>query len=471
MGLGNRVSSLFKRKAPKTQKAPKAPKTAKVSRDVAQTPVSQLFAQEQPRAEAQGSSLPRFKASAADQVDRRRSDRFTLTRMRLRNAFTPSQPVANRKMFAGRTDVLSTMISSIEDQRLHLVIYGERGIGKTSLLHMLAESAREARYIVIYSSCGATSSFRETFRAAAAEVPLLFHSDFGPTTSEAETGSSLADLLPDDFTPRQFADVCVKLQGTRVLIVLDEFDRSGSGEFRQDLAELIKFLSDRSVRLHIVIGGVAADLAELVEHIPSIRRNILAMRVPLMSDVEVRQLVATGEHASGMTFDVAARDMVVSASRGWPYIASLVCHHAALQALDAGREVVLEKEVSAALDASLKELSARMPKLVRIQVEQLLSEGVGKVLTTLAGAALSAGGEFTPFDLDHIAGKTGESDVAKRFAEDLATQQILLERRDDAYGRRYVFVEDSLPPYLWFLGMQQAFADRQVVKTPRVSNG
>ena len=37
------------------------------------------------------------------------------------------------------------------------------------------------------------------------------------------------------------------------------------------------------------------------------------------------------------------------ASRGWPYIASLVSHHAALQALDAGREVVLEKEVAAAL--------------------------------------------------------------------------------------------------------------------------
>ncbi len=139
--------------------------------------------------------LPRFSASAADQPNRR-DDRFGAARMKLRNAYTPSQPVLDRRMFAGRLGVLKAAIRSIEDQRLHLVIYGERGIGKTSLLHMLTSAAREARYIVVYSSCSAASNFDETFRAVAADIPLLFHSDYAPTTSEAETGASLASLLP-----------------------------------------------------------------------------------------------------------------------------------------------------------------------------------------------------------------------------------------------------------------------------------
>ena len=322
VGLGDSISSLFKRKKRKAVRpavldAPPPP------------PVSQLFGQEPGPARApEAGGLPRFKATAADHIDRRRSDRFTAMRMRVRNAFTPSQPIVDGKMFAGRQDLLSHLIGSIEDQRLHLVLYGERGIGKTSLLHVLAEAARDARYIVVYSSCGSASSFQETFGAAAAEMPLLFHSGFGPTTEEAEAGSSMADLLPDNFTPRQFADLCAKLTGTRVLIFLDEFDRCESSDFRRDVAELMKFLSDRSVRVQLVIGGVAADLAELVEHIPSIRRNILAVRVPQMSDDEVRQMVARGERVSGITYDAAAQDLVVRIARGWPYIAVLVCHHA-----------------------------------------------------------------------------------------------------------------------------------------------
>ena len=358
VGLGDSVSSLFKRKKRKTVRpavldAPPPP------------PVSQLFGQEPGPARApEPGGLPRFKATAADHIDRRRSDRFTAMRMRVRNAFTPSQPIVDGKMFAGRQDLLSHLIGSIEDQRLHLVLYGERGIGKTSLLHVLAEAARDARYIVVYSSCGAASSFQETFAAAAAEMPLLFHSGFGPTTEEAEAGSSMADLLPDNFTPRQFADLCAKLTGTRVLVFLDEFDRCESSDFRRDVAELMKFLSDRSVRVQLVIGGVAADLAELVEHIPSIRRNILAVRVPQMSDDEVRQMVARGERASGLAYDAAAQDLVVRIARGWPYIAVLVCHHAGLHALDVGRDVVLEDDISAALDTAIGEVRARMRKRI-----------------------------------------------------------------------------------------------------------
>ena len=462
MGLGDRVSSLFRRGAGRD---------TSVERDLTR-PVSELFAQGSSRAEAAAATggLPRFKATAADQVDRRRSDRFTAMRMKLRNAFTPSQPVSDRQMFAGRTEVLGAMIGSIEDQRLHLVIYGERGIGKTSLLHMLSEAAREARYIVVYSSCGAASNFEETFRAAAADIPLLYHSNFGPNTQEAEAGSSLADLLPDRFSPRQFADLCVKLTGTRALIILDEFDRCESSEFRRDLAELIKFLSDRSVRMQVVIGGVAADLAELVEHIPSIRRNILAVRVPLMSEAEIRSLVATGERASGLTFDTAASDFIVNVARGWPYIATLLCHHAGLNAIDAGRGTVLPDDVSAALDESLLELRARMAKPIQLQVERLLADGGGKLLTLIAGASLVAGGDFSIADIDAASPKSADATAAKRFAEELSAEKLLLERRDDAYGRRYGFVEDGLPPYLWFLGQQQIHQDQQV-KTPRASNG
>jgi Cdc6-like AAA superfamily ATPase len=424
-------------------------------------PISELFAQETPRISSSSGGLPRFKASAADQVDRRRADRSTAMRLKLRTAFTPSQPVVDRRMFAGRGDMLSTVIGAIEDQQLHLVIYGERGIGKTSLLHMLTDAAREARYIVVYSSCGAATTFQEVFQAGAAEIPLLFHCDYGPTSQEAEVGSTFGDLLKENFSPREFADLCTKVTGTRVLLILDEFDRCESLEFRRDLAELIKSLSDRSARVQVVIGGVAADLAELVEHIPSIRRNVLAVRVPLMDTTELKQLVATGERASGLTFDSNATNFIVDVARGWPYIATLVSHHSGMQAIDAGRSTVLAEDVSAALEESLMELRARMPKMIQMQANRLISEGGSPLLAVLAGASLSAGGGFTDADIDAASSKASDASSARRFADQLAGERMLVTKGEDAYGARYEFVEDSLAPYLWFYNEQQSFQTRR----------
>jgi hypothetical protein len=401
-----------------------------------------------------GTQLPRFQAMATDQLDRKRSSRFGAARMKLRNAFTPSQPVADREMFAGRSEVLTAMIRSIEDQRLHLVLYGERGIGKTSLLHMLAEAAREARYIVFYSSCGAASDFEETFRAAAEEIPVLFHSGFSPTNTTAERGSSISDLLPEkSFTPRQLADMCAKLTGTRVLIILDEFDRAASAEFRRDVSELMKFLSDRSVRVQLVIAGVAADLAQLLEYAPSIRRNLLAVRVPLMSDEEVRSLVSNGERSSGLQFEEDARHRVVSIAQGSPYIASLLCHHSGLVAIDAGRLVVNSNDLSEALDQVVVEFEGRIAKPALSQVHRLIKEGAGPLLATIAGVALKGGGDF---DLSDLQGETpdGEFINYKRLVEKLASEQVLLERCDDEYRKGYCFIEEGVRHYLWVLGAQ-----------------
>jgi Cdc6-like AAA superfamily ATPase len=400
------------------------------------------------------SSLPRFQTTASDQLNNRAGDRFAAIRSKLRHAFTPSQPVADRRMFAGREGVLRTIIGSIEDQRLHVVLYGERGIGKTSLLHMLAQAATEARYIVVYSSCGANSTFDETFRAAAQDIPLLFHSGFAPTTAEAEKGASLADLLPAEaISPRKFGDLCTKLVGTRVLIILDEFDRCESGAFRRDVAELIKNLSDRLGRVQLVLAGVAADLTELVEHIPSIRRNIFALRVPKMSDAEVLQIVANGEREAGVTFDTHAGAYVVAVASGSPYIASLLCHHAGHVALDQGRSTILATDVSQAVGRAVDEFQGRIGKPAQAHVRRLFEQGRGEAMAMAARASLTSDGAFSATDIRAV----NEVDARKAQAviDQLANDHLISQVDDDEAEKRYTFIEEGLPTYLWITWAQQ----------------
>ena len=107
-----------------------------------------------------------------------------------------------------------------------------------------------------------------------------------------ERESFYSDTLPGSpISPRLASDLLSKIVGTRVVIVLDEFDRCESHEFRRCVAELIKNLSDRLVRVQVVIAGVAANLTELLEHVPSVQRNLHAVQIPWMSDVEIKLLI------------------------------------------------------------------------------------------------------------------------------------------------------------------------------------
>ena len=318
--------------------------------------------------------MPRFRTTAGDHLDQDQRDIFGRRRVRLRNAFTPAQPVVDPEMFAGRKGILQTLIRSVEDERLHILVYGDRGVGKTSLVRMLSMMARDARYIVVYLSCGAQSEFSETFKTAATAIPLLYHSTTSPISSNAQGGRTVSDLLgPEKITPRQFADAVSMLVGTRVLIVLDEFDRANSEEFRRDVAELIKSLSDMSARVQLVIAGVASDLADLLEYIPSVRRIVRALRIPAMSDEEVVELISNGERNSGLKFEPEATAFLISAAYGSPYITNLLAQGSGMTALDNKRANVTVEDVGAALEMAMEDLRGRLPDAIakRLDAEPL----------------------------------------------------------------------------------------------------
>lgn len=314
------------------------------------------------------SRLPQFRGSVRDQLHERGGGKFDRIRIRFRTVFTPSQPVTRRERFAGRAGPLARLIRGIEDQRLHAILYGDRGIGKTSLLHILADTAREAGYMVLYESCDADTHFDEMFRSLLARIPQLYHGGVAPSGDDA--GASLADMAPSGtLSARHAADLLAQVQGVRVIIMLDEFDRALSAPFRRSVAELVKNLSDRCARVQLVVAGVAANVTELVAHIPSIRRNILSLELPRMTDAEVDEMIAIGAEEGGLAFNAAARLRIRNIARGSPYIAALLAHHAGLAAIDAEAAEVSLAHVVAAMDAVVeaqgdRETAERVPALV-----------------------------------------------------------------------------------------------------------
>ena len=184
----------------------------------------------------------------------------------------------------------------------------------------------------------------------------------------------MADLIGSaEMTPRQFADAAANLRGTRVLVILDEFDRAQLPEFRRDVAELIKSLSDLSARVQLLIGGVAGDLAGLMDYTPSIRRAVAAIPVSAMDEKEVRELITNGSRLSGVTFTAGATDVILDGAQGSPYLANLLCHLSAMSALDHKRGEVTTDDVRGALEESIADLRARLPSDVIRSIDQYFS--------------------------------------------------------------------------------------------------
>src|SRR5437660_286786 len=56
---------------------------------------------------------------------------------RAATVFQPRTPITTKELFAGRWNELTDISDAVHQAGLHVVIYGERGVGKTSLANVI----------------------------------------------------------------------------------------------------------------------------------------------------------------------------------------------------------------------------------------------------------------------------------------------------------------------------------------------
>ncbi|MGH6619314.1 MAG: hypothetical protein ACREF6_07205, partial [Alphaproteobacteria bacterium] len=59
-----------------------------------------------------------------------------------RDVFTPTRPKRSYRDFSGRRDMIEAIIQAVEEERSHVILFGEKSLGKTSLLNIVAECAK-----------------------------------------------------------------------------------------------------------------------------------------------------------------------------------------------------------------------------------------------------------------------------------------------------------------------------------------
>jgi len=261
--------------------------------------------------------------------------------LRAIKSFAPSQPTQSIAQFAGRANILTQVITAIEEHRNHLVLFGGRGTGKTSLALAMSSVARRVGYHCSYVSCTRESTINSIFRSALSELPIRYDHQFDPRNDEVDPSLSFEALAPQgEMTPQILADVLARIRSTRLLIVIDEFDRNENPTLTRDLTEIMKVLSDRAIPVQIVIVGVGDVVDNLVGEHSSIARVLYVVRLTSMSDQQIQDTLALASRHAGVEMQPEVMDAIVSISYGRPYIARLVGLKAAKMSLLRGSPFV-----------------------------------------------------------------------------------------------------------------------------------
>ncbi len=381
-------------------------------------------------------------------------------RFKVEQVFTPHSPIDDNALFAGRVEQTGRVLDALGTKGKHVVIYGQRGVGKTSLANVL-----EARFTIpevslemVRVNCDSKDDYSSIWVKALSGLsvtskaqPMGFGKDEVPVDSPVLhlTGKK-SDLGTADvrkaFEP-------FKAAGVLVGVILDEFDRVEDGTTRALMADTVKLLSDHNMTATLVFVGVAKTVDELIAEHESIERNLVQVPMPRMSDAEIDQILKAGFKAADVKSRKPVRQRLVRFSRGLPHYAHLLGKYAALHALKRADPELTDADMDHAVEKALHDAQ----QSTQAAFERAVAGGDAALTSVLLASAHAESDDMGTFDTGSVQKRLEES------LDDKTLERCLFELCEEARGPtlermaanpgwRYRFRNPLLQPFVLLKG-------------------
>jgi hypothetical protein len=400
-------------------------------------------------------------------------------------AFRPRAPISTREFFAGRWEQLTTVADSVTQTGLHIVIFGERGVGKTSLanvieplLHVMEEDANGDNLnprLVVKVNAKSDDSFADLWGRAFDEVywyenrPVI---GFRPETVRETT--KLRDAFAIGNNP-SIDDVRRTLSALkRSIFIFDEFDR-GPDQLRKTFTDLIKALSDYAVDSTVVLVGVGDTIDALVRDHASIVRCIVQIQLPRMDEQELKDILEKASRALNVTFTEEAASLIVHMSQGLPHYTHLVGLHSTREAAKRLSRRIEVSDVRSSFEKAVQQAVQSIRDKYLQSVHSAHKDALyAKVLLACASAAFAARDALGYFHSADVARPMGV--ILKKEYVTIATFQQhinefckddrgpVLERTGSPRAYRYRFRGPLLPPYVFMTAFSEGMIDASQLK-------
>ena len=383
--------------------------------------------------------------------------------MLLGEVFRPSAPVDDMDLFAGRNHELFSVIEAIQSAGQHAVIYGERGVGKTSLARVCMQMASERlNVIAVRVNCDGYDGFDSIWRKVVEELEIYVSEasdEDREWLDEAFSECRRVFLEAGEITPNTARVALRRLAQRRPMVVfIDEFNEIADSGPKQLTSNTIKALSDHIEPITLIPVGVAEDLDALLEGHLSAIRAIVQVKMPRMNRDELSDIVNRGLERLEMTIDDDALHLIRVIPRGLPQYAHLLAQEGARHALISSQLVIDRHDVMAGLRVGLAKLDRSLSRAYDDATYSPRKTRLKEVLLACAIAKLGDMGDFSPSDVREPYSRIIHEDVnIDRFNPQLttlATTRDILARDGEERRWRYRFRDPLMEPYVILEGLQ-----------------
>ncbi len=244
--------------------------------------------------------------------------------LEMHEVFTPGSPINHRDFFKGRVQQVRRILDTIPSPGRHPIVFGQRGVGKTSLVNILTQLL--PNYLSVKVTCDSSDTFKTIWNRVLQKVTVNFKTTaFGFSRQVAEEKTNLAAFLGKDngLHSADVAGILAALQ-QKAIFVIDEFDRITDTGVKSAMADLLKNLSDNNPNATLVLVGVGESITDLIGVHPSVSRNLVQVEMPLMTGEEIKEIVSKGAERLALNIDGSVLQDVAYLSGGFPHYAHLL---------------------------------------------------------------------------------------------------------------------------------------------------
>ena len=304
-------------------------------------------------------------------------DKFETT---LKEHLSPTTPIRSPEFLRGREKKLEDIRRSLVASGRHIFVYGDRGVGKTSLAQTAAYKHQSAEQSPVLLTCDPSTSFYRLARDLAVALhrvdPAItqktirstFTAGWKPlvsleTQKQIESGS-----VPEMRSVNEVIatlDYAAHRHSREPVAVIDEFERIKSETDRMLFADLIKQLGDQSVPLKLIFCGVGSSLDELLDSHHSCYRYLTTIALERLSFDGRLEIIDKALGAFHLSMDDTTRYRIAKISDGYPHFVHLVGEKLFWEVFSA--DTVLDRvrptDFTAAVSNAVEDIEARLRSL------------------------------------------------------------------------------------------------------------
>lgn len=250
----------------------------------------------------------------------------------VREVFIPNKPIDSINLFCGRQNEVAKIIESLNTTGNHILLYGDRGVGKTSLSTIACAILTSERYISNYyiKRCDSSDTFSSIALHLLDELGIeciikknkSWDFSFLWNFIRFNKGGNKEVVSSDNLNSPSW--VARRVNNISGVFLIDEIDVLSNFEDKKKIAELIKNLSDCNSGLTIFIVGISKTASELIGGHPSIQRCLKDIKLSRMTNSELADIITKGEERLGLKFERDVKKIIVRSSAGFPHFAQLL---------------------------------------------------------------------------------------------------------------------------------------------------